>query len=1468
MRWIMAGGRGYVPHCTSNTEGEFSITYDEHGYADDISITTGSLENLKAQLKKLHLFSKHTGLELEITKCEVTGALWDRGNPTSKENLRILRNQIASIDLTGEPDGPTLKFLPPDKSYKMLGVHINPLLNFSEHFQHITGEVRKLAKVLQRKRLSPTRKQLVIDQLLQAKYHAVHLGVFTDPQMDQIDSLLASATRNAHQLTPGFPTEGLRRNTDQYGLGCLPIRTRAAKRGLAHLVDTINTPSDRGAIAFEHVKRLTTLYHHWPEESFDTGQACLPTLRLLRYIQTIPGLELANLAPLALTNPIADTLREASAAVDYSRRQARDLLPTQALTPAEYHIHRRKTLPLKASSRIIKHLSPLWSLGLHEWSQILTRSSEDNALCMPPAQAILAKVLGNSKPQASTLAPANKALRTLRHILSHPACTEYPKLPPQTIDRTLPSSTKIHPSWLPLLPSREVPVYRPGLRSATAQPRNKTLPSHHFDTYLRPSDAIDTPYDVLEISDHRTLHQRTMYLVSKWAPETLTQSQIDTQKAEGFRPKSIVSTPPAPEWLSQEPTFTVTWSPAWQRQDTIMDSPTGPAALQAYKDKAFPRSKKRRKLPPPGARRRMGWFPKHATFQITPIHPDLDSLPGASIKFRTHPTLPDTVLVHDTDGKAKGSISKARLDKLYAAHTPTSPTDDFHSTILQQLLTQGRTAKAISEIPLRKSDDSSSPPKEDPARHTWTIPDALYAALHSIFSFDRVLHCTPFNLPLSATCHMYSEDPLATTFSMLPQSNQIWPGSSLSIPLQTPQSLRSALERAIYSAHHQRHHNASSTVLLLPSWTHTPYLASHLQNSPYVHKIMTTPAICTGDTSISSGPTPTTNRKMHIYLVANNKALLPLDTPTATRTLREAAHTLYGTHLPITLPSHGEDGTAIQCSQKYTLEDNEPPLPSPPPKPPLTIFPHVPIWDNLDFVYTDGSLIAGLPTLGAAVVFPEDRTIKIEVKSSPIRHTINRAELVAITVALREAHDMPSIRILTDSAFCIHCIRNHISSPASYTDHLHRSLLEAADALIKTRDDRGFRTHIGKVKSHTGVKYNDEADEGAKQIATLEEEANVEFSEYDPPAGGLRTWPYIRTPNEREGEPDRITHFTNLKQEPNQRYTQATYAAVRSTTLYGDLLSKSRSHGADHSIHAYSTSSFRQRRDAMEVAWGAHKYRLMTKAHKHRFPTCAKCGQKLTHSHLLGGCRTTSKLKISRHHSTFKLLHQLLDQENGGRWPILAMDLGRQATRDFVQQLEDCRVEIITLPTPPAETHDPPTEDPDEDKPDSHYHTVLPEYLLPTANRPTHYKPDIIRAVGYLTDHTTGQLTPDLTYTGRRVLQIIECKFATDTDMHETTTKIKRLYNPLRQAIMDHGQWQGDIDIIPIVISRTGSFNTKTLAEIAQLISFTEEPPEEMTYRQMPPAAKRIAMALHTHAQQWLTLMLKISKQTLAPRHR
>jgi len=97
LRWLSTRSRGYKPTHQQQTPTCTYMTYDDHGYPDDISITTGTLENLQIQIKKLYLFSKYTCLELETSKCEATGALWGYGNLMSKANTNLLTNQISPI---------------------------------------------------------------------------------------------------------------------------------------------------------------------------------------------------------------------------------------------------------------------------------------------------------------------------------------------------------------------------------------------------------------------------------------------------------------------------------------------------------------------------------------------------------------------------------------------------------------------------------------------------------------------------------------------------------------------------------------------------------------------------------------------------------------------------------------------------------------------------------------------------------------------------------------------------------------------------------------------------------------------------------------------------------------------------------------------------------------------------------------------------------------------------------------------------------------------------------------------------------------------------------------------------------------------------------------------------------------------------------------------------------------------------
>ncbi len=145
----------------------------------------------------------------------------------------------------------------------MRGVHINPMLDFREHFLHITKDVKKLAKVLAKRKLNPSLKTLAIDeQLLKLKYPATHLGVFNERQLTTIDDIFNKAMKQALGLLPNFPTEGVQRSLKETGLCLSPMRDKATQMGIEHLTRIMNKDTERGFTAHAHVHRLLSQYNH------------------------------------------------------------------------------------------------------------------------------------------------------------------------------------------------------------------------------------------------------------------------------------------------------------------------------------------------------------------------------------------------------------------------------------------------------------------------------------------------------------------------------------------------------------------------------------------------------------------------------------------------------------------------------------------------------------------------------------------------------------------------------------------------------------------------------------------------------------------------------------------------------------------------------------------------------------------------------------------------------------------------------------------------------------------------------------------------------------------------------------------------------------------------------------------------------------------------------------------------------
>ncbi len=134
-----------------------------------------------------------------------------------------------------------------------------------------------------------------------------------------------------------------------------------------------------------------------------------------------------------------------------------------------------------------------------------------------------------------------------------------------------------------------------------------------------------------------------------------------------------------------------------------------------------------------------------------------------------------------------------------------------------------------------------------------------------------------------------------------------------------------------------------------------------------------------------------------------------------------------------------------------------------------------------EIIYTDGSR-KEIPHIGPVTgsgVYREHKHAHLSLKVHPYEqgmlNTINRAELVALLIALRHCRPGVTESIATDSKCSMQKIGVHLRSPSSTVDDCHRPLLEAIGHELMQRAQAGDETILLKVKSHIADKLANEA---------------------------------------------------------------------------------------------------------------------------------------------------------------------------------------------------------------------------------------------------------------------------------------------------------------------------------------------------------------------------------------------------------
>jgi hypothetical protein len=96
LRWLTVGSRGYRPGppTTDVDPTDTKATYPGQGFADDLSLATGSTPNMNIKLRKLSHFSACTSMTVNNRKRCITGALWRSGNALSLANVTLLASRL------------------------------------------------------------------------------------------------------------------------------------------------------------------------------------------------------------------------------------------------------------------------------------------------------------------------------------------------------------------------------------------------------------------------------------------------------------------------------------------------------------------------------------------------------------------------------------------------------------------------------------------------------------------------------------------------------------------------------------------------------------------------------------------------------------------------------------------------------------------------------------------------------------------------------------------------------------------------------------------------------------------------------------------------------------------------------------------------------------------------------------------------------------------------------------------------------------------------------------------------------------------------------------------------------------------------------------------------------------------------------------------------------------------------------
>ena len=1207
LRWLHVNDRGYrcmsTPHHSPHYANALAV-------ADDLSLVSGDVSQLQAQIDKVQSFASWATMHLTPGKCIASGILWAANAAKaapSATHWPSLQPLLSSLNIEGCP----MQVIQPSEPFKYLGPQLTMTSDSKPH-------LNDLLQAIQGRGLAITRSHGTIAQKLEMERFSIlgmiiyHLSVapFSMAQLADIERARARIIKSILRISNNSASDLVCTERAHFGYGVQALAPRYAQVCAQRLTNALNDSGRLGVLARAVTAAAMERHHAHDLNHPKPGWTSLNTHMPLRQAA------IANKMDLRLRFDKRSSW--AAACLDLYHLATASIAAKQlSITPVE----------------LLEHvLCPLWRAGIYTTSSLVTPTGS-----MLPSSRLHAAIQGGAELDDRTL----KAYKLLQHI----CCSSFFSLTwlGMTTDSIPePESYTLHTS--PALDEQSL--------DSAVLAQLPTFPLHlEISEISNPASPAAIQADLLLVTwcDSHCLPTSAVGRLQRCGFRYTLQASGRCKWDACLLPRAIIQH----YWPSKVAAFEARLFSIMQSVQQTR-SPSDSHSHQSRPDAISQLVRHRQTIsqaltavpcvPPYPSR-------DHISIEFTDVNPDSDIQPTGTYCLASASA---EVACYDPQGSYKGSVARNSFIQLLDMYRPDAdPSLTFQAAVTELVSRASRTCKAASNTPSTTIQGLFMP------------PDTLISALHSCFHFDvqwfsQALRRHPL-IPGFATAHQ--ED---VVFGSLGDAYTYkWTHSGLITPDFSATAITKALKWAVRSSYES---HPTCNVLMIPTPRKSSSLHGLLQH-PSVQLLTAIPArqlqydlsAMQRETmlhcmDVQSLDNLLTQPAMSIIVVANNAGLQQYSSSQRAhlRPLRKALRDLHiqgssinalravPDHLPPlqtpfayevqTLPAgqhllhiHHQSCTMPQQSYKRAVY--------------ASILPQLPTlkYDPAAIVYTDGSkqgtsLTAAWTTLTGA----HQASFALPPESSPQR-TVLRAELAAIHDVLHSPqfhHDDP-IHIMSDSLTSLQLISAHLNRPHTLMYNKHRWLVAAIAQNLLARSGP---VRLTKVRSHTGIVGNTLADDLARQAHSQDGIPLFSFS--DPSARGP-AWTMVPF-GDTHSDADTLGH--HILQPANRAHASHTWDAAQlpsKKTLQKIHNLESRQSGVHAlSSHAYWTARTvpdYERSMVLQVRAGTFFTTALLakwKPHEAIDVTCRLCGRAPdTIGHRLGGCssRHIKSLVIARH---------------------------------------------------------------------------------------------------------------------------------------------------------------------------------------------------------------------------------------------